>query len=496
MRSPHGIYDDSLALATDLYQLTMAYGYWKTGVAEQEATFSLFFRRPPFQSGYTIACGLGTAVEYLRDLRFRADDLEYLATLEGNDGERLFEDGFLEYLRDLRWTCDVAAIPEGRVVFPNEPLLRVQGPILQAQLVETPLLNIVNFQTLIATKAARVCHAAGAEPVIEFGLRRAQGLDGGLSVARAAYVGGCVGTSNVLAGKLYGVPVKGTHAHSWVMFFEDELASFRAYADAMPNNCIFLVDTYDTIEGVHNAVKVGLEMRERGHEMIGIRLDSGDLAYLSQAARQLLDEAGFEDAVIVASNSLDEHIIESLHRQDCQVGVWGVGTKLATAYDEPALGGVYKLCATKVDGRWSPRLKLSEQAVKVNNPGVQQVRRYFDGEVYRGDVIYNEMSGIRKRAVMVDPLDATRQTEVRREWDYEDLLVPVFERGELVLPRPSLVDSRDRCQADLARFHDGVKRFLNPHEYPVGLEPQLHELKTALMLEARERVAANKQERS
>ncbi len=496
MRTPNGIYDDSLALATDLYQLTMAYGYWKTGVAENRATFSLFFRTAPFQSGYTIACGLRTAVEYLQGLRFRDDDLEYLATLLGNDDERLFEDGFLDYLRDFRFTCDVHAVPEGRVVFPNEPLLRVQGPILQAQLVETTLLNIINFQTLIATKAARVCQAAGDEPVIEFGLRRAQGLDGGLSVARAAYVGGCAGTSNMLAGKLYGVPVRGTHAHSWVMFFEDEREAFRKYAAAMPNNCVFLVDTYDSIEGVHNAVAVGREMRELGHEMVGIRLDSGDLAYLSQQARDILDDAGFENVSIVASNSLDEHIIESLHRQGAKVGVWGVGTKLATAHDNPALGGVYKLTAIEVDGRWSPRLKLSEQSVKINNPGVQQVRRFFDGKVYRGDIIYNETSGIRKRAVMVDPSDSTRRTPVDRAWSWEELLIPVFEAGELVWEAPTLQETRQTCQDDLARFHTGVKRFLNPHEYPVGLEPQLHDLKTDLVRKARDRAVARKLERS
>lgn len=496
MRTPHGIYDDSLALATDLYQLTMAYGYWKTGVAENEATFSLFFRKPPFQSGYTIACGLESAVEYLRGLKFQPDDLEYLATLTGSDDKPLFEAGFLDYLRDMKFTCDVAAIPEGRVVFPNEPLLRVQGPIIQAQLIETPLLNMVNFQTLIATKAARVCHAAGDEAVIEFGLRRAQGLDGGLSVARAAYVGGCVGTSNLLAGKIYGVPVKGTHAHSWVMFFEDELDAFRKYADAMPNNCVFLVDTYDTIEGVHNAVRVGKELRERGHEMVGIRLDSGDLAYLSQQAREILDAAGFPDASIVASNSLDEHIIESLHRQGSKIGVWGVGTKLATASDNPALGGVYKLSALKQDGRWIPRLKLSEQSIKVNNPGVQQVRRYYDGTTYRGDIIYNEDTGIRKRAVMIDPLDPMRQTPINKEWDFEELLVPVFEGGELVWDPPTLEETRALRAADLAKFHEGVKRFLNPHEYPVGLEPQLHELKAELVSEAREKAIARKMERS
>ncbi len=496
MRSPNGPYDDSLALFTDLYQLTMAYGYWKTGVAETRASFSLFFRKAPFQSGYTIAAGLGPAVEYLSGLKFHDDDLEYLATLTGNDDERLFEDEFLEYLRRFEWTCDVDAIPEGRVVFPNEPLLRVTGPIAQAQLVETPLLNLVNFQTLIATKAARVCWAAGDEPVIEFGLRRAQGPDGGLSVARAAYVGGCVGTSNLLAGKTYGVPVRGTHAHSWVMFFEDEVEAFEKYAEAMPNNCVFLVDTYDTIEGVHNAVTVGKELRARGHEMVGIRLDSGDLAYLSQQAREILDAAGFEDAVIIASNSLDEHIIESLHRQGSQIGVWGVGTKLATASDNPALGGVYKLSSIEVDGRMEPRLKLSEQGVKVNNPGIHQVRRYFDGEEFRGDIIYDEMLGVRKRAILVDPNDSIRRTPVDREWEFEDMLVPVFRGGKLVYDLPSLQEIREQRRRDLSRFHDGVKRFLNPHEYPVGLEPALHDQKAKLMKEARDVVVARRKGRT
>lgn len=492
----HVLYDDSLALLTDLYQLTMAYGYWKTGVAEQRVSFSLFFRDAPFESGYTVACGLGTAVEYLERLTFRSDDLEYLAGLRGNDDAPLFDDDFLRVLESFRFECDVDAIPEGRVVFPHEPLLRVSGPMLQAQLVETALLNIVNFQTLIATKASRMCWAAGDEPVIEFGLRRAQGPDGGLSAARAAYVGGCVGTSNLLAGKLYGIPVKGTHAHSWVMFFEDELEAFEKYAAAMPNNCVFLVDTYDTIEGVHHAVKVGRALRERGHEMVGVRLDSGDLAYLSQQARRILDEGGFPGATIIASNSLDEHIIESLHRQDARIGVWGVGTKLATAYDDAALGGVYKLSAIEVEGRWRPRLKLSEQAVKVNNPGIHQVRRYFDGEHYRGDVIYEEGLGVRKRAVLVDPNDPTRRTPVDRSWTHEDLLIPMFRDGELVGLRPSLAEARKRRREDLSRFHDAVKRFLHPHEYPVGLEPNLHDLKTELMREAREQVVAHRRERS
>ena len=335
------------ALLTDLYQLTMAYGYWKSGRSELEAAFHLFFRKAPFQSGFTIAAGLATAIDFLKSFHFTDADLQFLATLTGNDNRPLFEPGFLEYLRTLRFCCDVDAIPEGSVVFPNEPLLRIKGPILQCQLLETALLNLLNFQSLIATKAARICLAARGEPVLEFGLRRAQGVDGALAASRAAYIGGCAATSNVLAGKIFGIPVRGTHAHSWVMSFDDEREAFLAYAEAVPNNCVFLVDTYDTLEGVRHAVETGKWLREHGYEMVGIRLDSGDLAWLSIEARKILDEAGFPKAVIIASNNLDEHIIASLKEQGAQINVWGVGTKMITAYDQPALGGVYKLSAIR-----------------------------------------------------------------------------------------------------------------------------------------------------
>ena len=364
-------------LLTDLYQLTMAYGYWKNQVHEREAVFHLFFRKNPFNSGFSVACGLADVIEYLEAFHFDEDELAYLAGLTGNDGAALFNAEFLDYLRDLCFTCDLDAILEGTLVFPHEPLIRVRGPIIQCQLLETALLNIVNFQTLIATKAARVCHAAAPEPVLEFGLRRAQGIDGGLAASRAAHVGGCAATSNVLAGMRHGIPVKGTHAHSWVMSFDTEEEAFDAYADAMPNNCVFLVDTYDTLEGVRTAVRVGKRLREKGHELVGVRLDSGDLAYLSIEARKILDEGGFPKALIVASNDLDEHILTSIKQQGGQVGIWGVGTKLVTAYDQPAMGGVYKLGAIRGEGdAWRYCLKLSEQPVKVSNPGIQQVRRF------------------------------------------------------------------------------------------------------------------------
>lgn len=478
--------EDGRALLTDLYQLTMAYGYWKSGRAEREAVFHLFFRKAPFQSGYTIAAGLATAADFLVNFRFAQDDLDYLASLRGNDDQPLFESGFLDYLRQLRFTCDVDAIPEGTVVFPHEPLLRIRGPILQCQLLETVLLNMINFQSLIATKAARICLAAEGEPVVEFGLRRAQGVDGALAASRAAYIGGCAGTSNVLAGKMFGIPVKGTHAHSWVMSFDNELEAFERYAEAMPNNCVFLVDTYDTLEGVLHAVQIGQCLRERGHELVGIRLDSGDLAWLSIEARRILDEGGFPKAVIVASNDLDESIIASLKQQGARINVWGVGTKLVTAYDQPALGGVYKLGAIRDErGKWCYKVKLSEQSAKVSNPGIQQVRRFRSETEFIGDAIYNMEGAITDGFMIVDPFDPTRRKHLPAGTPYEDLLVPVFRQGQLVGSQPTMDDIRNHVKTQLIMFHPGVKRLLNPHTYPVGLEQCLHELKTKLVTDAR-----------
>jgi len=464
----------------------MAYGYWQSGRAENEAVFHLFFRSSPFKSGYSVACGLEEAIEYLRHFRFEEEDLTYLGELRGNDGQSLFEPGFLTYLRELRFTCDVDAIPEGTVVFPHEPLLRVRGPILQCQLLETTLLNIINFQTLIATKAARVCQAAGGDSVLEFGLRRAQGIDGAMAASRAAHVGGCDATSNVLAGMRYGIPVRGTHAHSWVMSFDEEEKAFEIYAEAMPNNCVFLVDTYDTLDGVRAAVRVGARLRERGHELVGIRLDSGDLAFLSIEARRILDEGGFPKAVIVASNDLDEHIIASLKQQGAMIGVWGVGTKLVTGGDQPALGGVYKLGAIRDDrGEWQYRLKISEQSVKVSNPGIQQVRRFRQGGQFAGDMIYNEGESMKNERLIVDPVDMSRGKKIAAEAQYEDLLVPIFKEGAQVYVCPSLTGIRSRTFDQLRQFHAGVKRLLHPHEYPVGLEAGLHALRTDLILKAR-----------
>lgn len=474
----------SLALLTDLYQLTMAYGYWRLGRADEEAVFHLFFRRPPFRGGYAIAAGLQPAIEYLTRLRFTPDDLEYLATLTGNDGAPLFSAGFLAYLGELRFTCELDAVPEGTAVFAHEPLLRVRGPILQCQLVETPLLNLLNFSTLIATKAARVCTAAEGEPVLEFGLRRGQGIDGALSAARAAYLGGCAATSNVLAGKRYGIPVRGTHAHSWVMSFADEREAFAAYAEALPNNCVFLVDTYDTVEGVRRAIEAGVELRARGHELAGVRLDSGDLTRLSQTARAMLDAAGFPAAVVVASNDLDEHEIAALRRGGARISVWGVGTRLVTAYDQPALGGVYKLAAIRRDAgaAWDYRVKLSEDPIKVSNPGIQQVRRYAreDGS-FAADVIFEETLG---RGGLAHAIDAPSET-FATEGAGEDLLVPVLRGGARVYTPPPLAESRARTIDQLQRLGAGVRQLQGPDPYAVGLDERLQGLKDRVIAAAR-----------
>jgi nicotinate phosphoribosyltransferase len=488
MTTLNKIYDTSLTLLTDLYQLTMAHGYWKTARAEQEAVFHLFFRKNPFEGGYTIAAGLEYVLEYIRRFRFSEDDITYLAELEGNDGRPLLSRDFLEYLNQLQINCDVDAVREGTVVFPQEPLVRVRGPILQCQLLETALLNLINYQTLIATKSSRICSATGGDPVLEFGLRRAQGIDGGLSASRAAYIGGCAATSNVLAGKLFGIPVKGTHAHSWVMSFDDELSAFEEYAEAMPNNCVFLVDTYDTLEGVRNAIRVGVELRGSGHKMVGIRLDSGDLAYLSIEARRLLDEAGLTDAAIVASNDLDETTITSLKTQGAQIAIWGVGTRLVTAYDQPALGGVYKLGAIRNEQQeWEPRLKLSEQAIKTSTPGILQTRRFLNENGAVADMIYNELQDpLPERSVLIDPLDPTRRRFLDESLQSEDLLIPVVRQGDIVHQPETLARIRERVQQQLDLFHMGIQRHLEPHQYPVGLEQGLHEYKTEQILKARE----------
>ena len=488
MNITRDIYASALPLLTDLYQLTMANGYYKSGKSEQEGVFNLFFRKHPFDGGFTLICGLEYVMDFLSSFRFSESDITYLRGLKGNDDQPLFGEDFLDYLLNLELSIEVDAMPEGTVAFPHEPIIRVRGPLAQCQLIETALLNIINFQTLIATKAARMNIAARGEPVLEFGLRRAQGIDGALAASRAAYIGGCTSTSNVLAGKLFGIPVAGTHAHSWVMSFDSELEAFKTYAEVMPNNCVLLVDTYDTIEGVKHAIEVGKILKSRGRKLAGVRIDSGDLAYFSLQARQLLDEAGFQETRIVASNDLDEYIISSLKEQDAKVQVWGIGTKLVTAYDQPALGAVYKLSAIRQDEEWKYKVKLSEQAIKVNNPGIQQVRRFRENGQFVADMIWDELLGISEKVRIVDPGDATRQKKIDAGTEYEDLLIPIFRAGKKVYDSPGIDEVRQRAMDQIEMLDKSVKRFVNPHSYPAGLERRLHTKKTDLIMQLRKLV--------
>jgi nicotinate phosphoribosyltransferase len=481
MTTLSALYRPALGLLTDLYQLTMAQGYWKAGLHEREAVFHLTFRRAPFGGSHAIAAGLAVAADLIEGWCFSAEDAAYLGTLTGNDGEPLFEPAFLAWLAELRFTGDVHALPEGTVAFGHEPLLRVRAPLVQAQILETALLTIINFQTLIATKSARICRAAGGDPVLEFGLRRAQGIDGGLSASRAAYIGGCAATSNVLAGRLWGIPVKGTHAHAWVMVFEDEPTAFARYADAMPNNCVFLVDTYDTVEGVANAVVAAQALRARGHELVGVRLDSGALGRLAKEARRMLDAAGFPDAAIVASNDLDEHRITALKSEGAPIGVWGVGTRLVTAHDQPALGGVYKLAAIQDEhGAWQPRIKRSEQAIKVSDPGMLQVRRFRSPNAgLVGDVLWDETLGAPSAPPPGVPFDAVG----------EDLLTPVFERGVRVGAPHDLDAIRARVQEQLDHLPRASRRLEDSTPIPLLREPRLDALRARLLAQAGEVLA-------
>jgi nicotinate phosphoribosyltransferase len=496
---PHlrALYRPSLALATDFYQLTVAAAALEHGLAGREAAFTLSFRRAPFGGGFALAAGLETALELVEGLRFDEEDLAFLAAQRDARGAPLFRPEFVAYLRRLELAVDVDAVPEGTPVFPHEPLLRVRGPVVACMLLETPLLAILNFQTLVATKAARVVRAARGEPVLEFGLRRAQGLDGGVSASRAAYVGGCAGTSNVLAGRLLGIPVKGTHAHSWVMLFGDEQEAFDAWARAMPGNCTLLVDTYDSLDGVRRAVETGRRLRAMGGELQAVRLDSGDLAWLSREARRILDEGGFPGTKVLATNELDEHIVESLKEQGAAIALWAVGTRLVTGAPDAALGGVYKMGAVRAPGgAWEHRVKLSERSEKTSIPGVLQIRRFRGADgAYVADVVWDELLGVAGEGpgappgdgaiTMVDPLDHTRRRTLPGGQPSADLLAPVLRGGRPLAPAPPLAAVRAHALRELDRLPAGVRRFVNPHEFPVGLERGLFDLRTRMILAAR-----------
>jgi nicotinate phosphoribosyltransferase len=471
----HNLYQGSFGLMTDLYQLTMAYGYWKNGWSERRAAFHLFFRKPPFDGDYALVAGLQLAADFLQQFRFSAEDVQYLGGLTGSNNQPLFDEAFLNYLQRMEFSCDIEALPEGSIAFPHQPLMRVEGPVLQCQLIETVLLTLINYSTLIATKSSRIVKAADGDSVLEFGMRRAQGLDGSITAARSAYIGGCHATSNVKAGQLYGIPVKGTHAHSWVMCFGDELESFRRYAKALPNNCIFLVDTYDSVEGVKNAIQAGRELRREGYEMVGIRLDSGELADLSLTARRMLDEAGFENAAIVASNELDEYRISKLKQRGAVIGVWGVGTHMVTAGQQPALGGVYKLSAIQnASGAWENRIKLSEESIKVSNPGLQQLWRYFSHGQPSADAIQDIRDG--EPAGKVWDYGKQDLVELPEEGSWQPLLQPIFEKGKLVCDFPELTAVRNYSLEQQALFQ-GV----DTQAYPNGLSEALYQRKMDLI---------------
>ena len=479
------IYNTSFSLLTDLYQLTMSYGYWKKNIHLRESNFSVFFRKNPFNSGYAVCSGLEFIIDYLNNLKFTESDIKYLKSLKSQNGSQLFENEFLRFLKKFKFSCDVDAIEEGRIIFSNEPIINVKGPIYQCQLVESAIINIFNFNTLIATKASRMKYSAKSDNILEFGLRRAQGIDGSLSASRASYIGGCSHTSNVLAGKIFNIPVSGTHSHSWVLAFDNELESFRNYADIMPDNCVLLVDTFNTMEGINNAIIVAKELEELGKKLLGIRIDSGDLAYLSEKARKKLDSEGLHYVSIVASNDLDEFLVESLKNQKSKISIWGIGTKLVTAYDNPSLGAVYKLTALKNDkNEWEKKIKLSEQKIKINNPGINQVMRFKKKNKFFGDMIYEKSSEIEKYK-MTDPNDSTRKKVFNKNYDIENLLIPIFKKGKIIYKSPPIEDMKKKLSNDLDLLDNSHKRLNNPHTYPVGIEENLFLEKQKMILKLR-----------
>ena len=474
----------NLTLLTDLYELTMMQGYFNEK-SNDVVVFDAFYRKNPSGNGYAIVAGLEQIIDYIKNLSFSYDDIDYFRSLG------IFSDDFLEYLAGFHFTGDIYAIPEGSVVFPQEPLIKVVAPIMEAQLIETAILNILNHQSLIATKASRVCYAAKGDGIMEFGLRRAQGPDAGTLGARAAMIGGCIGTSNVLCGQLFDVPVLGTHAHSWIMSFADEYTAFKTYADMYPDSCTLLVDTYDTLKsGVPNAIRVFEEMRANGikPKKYGIRLDSGDLAYLSKKARKMLDAAGFTDAVISASSDLDEYLIDSLKTQGAAITSWGVGTNLITSADCPAFGGVYKLAAIRKadEEEFTAKIKISENPAKITNPGNKTVFRIIDKETgkLKADLIAlaNEIYDTSKDLEIFDPIQTWKRSLLpANSYEIEEILVPVFKKGQCIYQSPKTMDIRAFCQKQLDLLWDESKRLVNPQEVYVDLSKPLYDLKMNLL---------------
>ena len=474
----------NLTLLTDLYEITMMQACFKNNNKNKMAIFDVFYRKNPMDGGYAISAGLEQVIEYINNLHFTEDDINYLASL------KIFEDDFLDYLKNFKFTGDIYAIPEGSVMFPREPMLKVIAPIMEAQFIETAILNILNHQSLIATKAARICYAAEGDGIMEFGLRRAQGPDAGIYGARAAVIGGCAGTSNVLTGQMFDVPVMGTHAHSWIMSFDDEYTAFYTYARLYPMACTLLVDTYDTLNsGVPNAIKVFKQMKNEGIELknYGIRLDSGDLAYLSKKARKMLDDAGFKDATITASNDLDEFLIASLKMQGAEITNWGVGTNLITSKDCPSFGGVYKLAAIMEDGEnFTPKIKLSDNSEKITNPGNKKIYRIYEKEnnKIKADLICleNETFTENEDMHLFDPHEPWKKTVLKAgTFTLKELLVKVFDKGQCVYHSDSVMKLRDFAISEMETLWEETKRFENPHQVYVDLSQKLYDIKISLL---------------
>ena len=473
----------NLTLLTDLYELTMVGGYFVTGKKDQWANFDYFFRRVPDDGGFCIAAGLEQVIDYIENIKLTEDDIAYLETLG------IFPADVLEYLGKLRFTGNLYAVPEGTIIFPNEPIIRVTAPLPEAQFIESALLNMMNFQTLIATKSARVCIAAEGDPVIEFGLRRAHGPDAALGAARASFIGGAMGTSNTWAGKMLGIPVRGTIAHSWIESFPSELEAFRTYAKVYPKGCLLLVDTYNTLRsGVPNAIKVGRELRDNGEgQLMGIRLDSGDLAYLSTQSRRMLDESGLEGTKILASSDLDEWLIESLKKQDAKIDIWGVGTRLVTSYSSPALGGVYKLTAIAENGKMAPKIKRSDNPEKITNPGIKKLVRYYDeAGMMRGDVLFldDEIPDPDKPTRAYHPVFPHIYKAYPPNFERGELFIPVFINGKRVYDTPPLREIQENTKRNLDRLGLEFKRLQNPHLYHVSLSEKLFRTKQELLMNA------------
>ena len=473
----------NLTLLTDLYELTMMQGYYEKGQNEN-VIFDVFFRQNPCNNGYSVCAGLDQVIDYIKNLHFTYDDVDYLR------GLGIFKEDFLHYLSGFHFSGDIYAIPEGTVVFPKEPLLKVVAPIMEAQLVETAILNIINHQSLIATKTSRIVFAANGDGIMEFGLRRAQGPDAGLYGARAAMIGGCVGTSNVLAGQMFDVPVMGTHAHSWIMSFPDEYTAFKTYAEMYPDNCTLLVDTYDTLKsGVPNAIRVFQEFKDAGKPLIkdGIRLDSGDLAYLSKEARKMLDEAGFPEATICASNDLDEFLLHDLKMQGAAIDSWGVGTNLITSKDCPSFGGVYKLAAIQnEEGEFVPKIKISENTEKITNPGNKTIYRIYEkasGKI-KADLICfaDEVIDPKQDLLLFDPMDTWKKTKLAGgTYNVREILLPIFKNGECLYKSPTLKEIAAYCREEKDTLWDETKRLFYPHRVYVDLSQKLYAVKQSLL---------------